>query len=199
MRAFQIFLVVIALVAVAVAGWALGSRGGYGQPEAGPAAVEDPSSPARHDSSGQRQVAGGGHPAATGSHTSRPAPEPTPEPEIRSISTIPFAPHIGGALHLPPGPGRVTVRVRIDNATRTQFWLAHGTRVDKTAIWLGEDSDGANGWSVGMRYDEDGFLDNLIIRANGPGGTTEEFVGVTNNGGAGATQEVADEDAKTTS
>jgi hypothetical protein len=51
MRALQIFLVVIALVAVGVAGWALGSRGGYGQPDAGPAA---------------------------GSHTSRPAPEPTP-------------------------------------------------------------------------------------------------------------------------
>ena len=113
MRALQIFLVVIALVAVGVAGWALGSRGGYGQPDAGP---------------------------ATGSHTSRPASEPTPRPEIRSISTIPFAPHIGGALHLPPGPGRVTFRVRIDNATRTQFWLAHGTRVGKTAIWLGEDS-----------------------------------------------------------
>ena len=172
MRALQIFLVVIALVAVGVAGWALGSRGGYGQPDAGP---------------------------ATGSHTSRPASEPTRRPEIRSISTIPFAPHIGGALHLPPGPGRVTFRVRIDNASRTQFWLARGTRVDKTAIWLGEDSDGANGWSVGMRYDEDGFLDNLIIRANGPGGTTEEFVGVTNNGGAGATEEVADEDAKATS
>ena len=176
MRAFQIFLVVIALVAVGVAGWALGSRGGYGQPDAGPAA---------------------------GSHTSRPAPEPSPEPtpkpEIRSIGTIPFAPHIGGALHLPPGPGRVTFRVRIDNATRTQFWLAHGTRVDKTAIWLGEDSYGANGWSVGMRYEDGGFLDNLIIRANGPGGTTEEFVGVTNNGGAGATEEVADEDAKATS
>ena len=163
MRALQIFLVVIALVAVGVAGWALGSRGGYGQPDAGPTR------------------------------------EPTPKPEIRSISTIPFAPHIGGALHLPPGPGRVTFQVRIDNASRTQFWLAHGTRVDKTAIWLGEDSDGANGWSVGMRYDEDGFLDNLIIRANGPGVTTEEFVGVTNNGGAGATEEVADEDAKPTS
>lgn len=35
-----------------------------------------------------------------------------------------------------------------------------------------------------MRYGDDGFTDNLIIRATGPGGTAEEFVGVTNNGGA---------------
>ena len=51
----------------------------------------------------------------------------------------------------------------------------------------------------GGSQEDGGFLDNLIIRANGPGGTTEEFVGVTNNGGAGATEEVAEEDAKTTS
>src|SRR4029453_19252877 len=88
MRAFQIFLVVIALVAVGVAGWALGSRGGYGQPEAGPAAVEDPSSPARHDSSGQRQVAGGGHPAGPGS----PPPAPAGAPSARPPAAAPRRP-----------------------------------------------------------------------------------------------------------
>jgi hypothetical protein len=32
--------------------------------------------------------------------------------------------------------------------------------VDKRAIWLGEDSYTANGWSVGMRHGERGFTNN---------------------------------------
>jgi hypothetical protein len=178
MRAFQIFLVIIALAAVAVAGWALGSRGGYGQPGTDPVAAEAPSPPARQDSGGQGR--GDDHPSATIEHGSQAASRP----EIQGIWTVPATLHVGGALHLPPGPARVTFRFDIDHATRAQFWLAHGTQVDKTAIWLGEDSYTANGWSVGMRYGDDGFTDNLIIRATGPGGTAEEFVGVTNNGGA---------------
>ena len=149
MRAFQILLVIIALVAVAVAGWALGSRGGDDRP----------------------------------SGNIEPTSKPASKPEIRSIWTVPATLHIGQALHLPSGPARVTFRFEIANATRAQFWRAPGTTVDKTAIWLGEDSYTPNGWSVGMRYGDDGFTDNLIIRATGPGGTTEEFVGVTNNGG----------------
>ena len=182
MRGFQIFLVIIALVAVAVAGWALGSRGGYGPAsDAGPVATGDPSTPARQDSGGQDRVGRGGDDKPSGNveHTSKPASKP----EIRGIRIVPATLHIGQALHLPPGPARVTFRFEITNATRAQFWRAHGTTVDKTAIWLGEDSYTPNGWSVGMRYGDDGFTDNLIIRATGPGGTTEEFVGVTNNGG----------------
>jgi hypothetical protein len=188
MRTLQIFLVVIALAAFGVAGWALGSRDSYGPPAAGPAATEAPSPVQPRSSAPQDPVAhDGGRRSDPAPPSTRPAPaprpKPTPEPEILGIDTIPFAPLIGGALHLDPGPGRVTFRVRIDNATRTQFWLAHGFQVDKRAIWLGEDSYGANGWSVGMRYGEQGFTDYLIIRATGPGGTAEQFVGVTNNGG----------------
>jgi hypothetical protein len=180
MRAFQTFLVIIALVAVAVAGWALGSRGGYGQSGAGPVASGDPSPPARQDS-GQDRVGRGGGDKPSGN--TEPASRPASKPEIRSIWTVPATLHIGQALHLPPGPARVTFRFDIANATRAQFWRAHGTTVDKTAIWLGEDSYTPNGWSVGLRYGDEGFTDNLIIRASGPGGTTEEFVGITNNGG----------------
>jgi hypothetical protein len=181
MRGFQILLVIIALVAVAVAGWALGSRGGYGQAGAASVAGGGPSTPARDDSGGQGGVGRGGGDKASGDteHGSRPASKP----EIRGIRTVPATLHIGQALHLPPGPARVTFRFDIANATRAQFWRAHGTTVDKTASWLGEDSDTANGWSVGLRYGDEGFTDNLIIRATGPGGTTEEFVGITNNGG----------------
>jgi hypothetical protein len=180
MRAFQILLVIIALVAVV--GWALGSRGGYGQPGTDPAAAEAPPPPARQDPGGQGRVGRGGdddRPSGSIEPTSKPASKP----EIRSIWTVPATLHIGQALHLPPGPARVTFRFEIANATRAQFWRAHGTTVDKTAIWLGEDRYTPNGWSVGMRYGDDGFTDTLIIRATGPGGTTEEFVGITNNGG----------------
>jgi hypothetical protein len=173
MRAFQILLVIIALVAVAVAGWALGSRGGYGQPGTDPAAAEAPPPPARQDPGGQGRVGRGGDDRPSGNI--EPTSKPASKPEIRSIWTVPATLHIGQALHLPPGPARVTFRFEIANATRAQFWRAPGTTVDKTAIWLGEDSYTPNG--------DDGFTDNLIIRATGPGGTTEEFVGVTNNGG----------------
>jgi hypothetical protein len=181
MRAFQIFLVIVALVAVAVAGWALGSRGGYGQAGAGPVASGDPSTPTGHDSGGQDRVGRGGDDQPSGDTEA--AGTPASKPEIQSIRTVPATLHIGQALHLPPGPARVTFRFEIANTTRAQFWRAHGTTVDKTAIWLGEDSYTPNGWSVGMRYGAEGFTEHLIIRATGPGGTTEEFVGITNNGG----------------
>jgi hypothetical protein len=127
--------------------------------------------------------------SAAAATTGRPAtssPPANPLSSRRSRASGPSRPPCTSARRCtcPRGPARVTFRFDIDHATRAQFWLAHGTQVDKTAIWLGEDSYTANGWSVGMRYGERGFTDNLIIRATGPGGTAEEFVGVTNNGGA---------------
>jgi hypothetical protein len=212
MRPVRIILVVIALIAVGLAGWALGSRGGYGQPGADPAIAEAPSAP--DDQATQDRVAGGGNapsvnaPSGGGSAggggpsggtkptpTTKPTPpKAAPKPSFEGLGTIPDSPHIGTALHLPPAPGEVIFVLDIANATRAQFWLAPtGTAVSNKARWLGEDRNGRNGWTARWSYTEEVPLAHLVVRATGPGGTTEEFFPLTNNGGMDPTEEVAEE------
>jgi hypothetical protein len=208
MRPVRILLVAIALLAVGLTGWALGSRGGYGQPGADPAIAEAPPPPAPHDPAAPDDpAAGGGDTPSVGDDasgggnppvTTEPPARPTPKPVIQRISTVPAAPHIGGALHLPDGAGQVTFRVQMANATRAQFWLTpRGTGVRDQAVWLGEDRDGGDGWTARLRYADQPLLAHLVIRATGPGGAVEEFVGVVHNDPAqaaeGATEEVAEE------
>ena len=198
MRPVRIVLVFIALIAVGLTGWALGAHGGYGQPGADPAIAESPSIP--DDQVAQDDVAGGNAPsvnAPSGGNgssgggsgggqkpTPTTKPKAAPKPSIEGVGTIPDSPHIGGALHLPPAPGEVIFIVDIANATRAQFWLAPtGTSVNAHARWLGEDRNGRDGWTTRLRYTGEVPLAHLIIRATGPGGTAEEFIGVTNNGG----------------
>jgi hypothetical protein len=213
MRPVRILLVAIALVAVGLAGWALGARGGYGQPGADPSIAESPSIP--DDQVAQDEGAGGntpsvnapsggngssggsgssGGPKPTPTTKPRPPVKATPKPSFEGLGTIPDSPHIGTALHLPPAPGEVIFVLDIANATRAQFWLAPtGTAVSDQAVWLGEDRNGRNGWTARWRYTEEVPLAHLIVRATGPGGTAEEFFPVTNNGGMDPTEEVAEE------
>jgi hypothetical protein len=138
----------------------------------------------------------------TGGRTSKPPVtkppkvviERLPKPSFEGLATIPDSPHIGTALHLPPAPGEVIFVLDIANATRAQFWLAPtGTRVSAKALWLGEDRNGRNGWTARWRYTEEVPLAHLIVRATGPGGTTEEFYALTNNGGMDPSEEVTEE------
>jgi hypothetical protein len=210
MRPVRILLVFIALIAVGLAGWALGARGGYGQSGADPAIAEAPS--ASDDQATQDELSGGDSPSVNApsggngrSGVPKPAPEPKPEPPakkppkpiIGSLGTIPDSPHIGTALHLPPAPGEVIFVFDIANATRVQVWLAPtGTAVSDRAFWLGEDRNGQNGWTARWRYTDQVPLAHVIVRATGPGGTAEEFYPVTNNGGMDPTEEVTEEVAE---
>jgi hypothetical protein len=179
MRPVRILLVFIALIAVGLAGWALGARGGYGQPGADPAIAEAPSAP--DDRAAQDKVGGD-----TPGPPAKPPVKAAPKPVIERISTVPYAPAIGGFLHLDPGPAQVSFRLKISNATRAQFWLAPtGTYARDQAVWLGEDRNGRDGLTTRLRYSSQPISAHLIIQATGPGGTVEESVGVTNNGGAG--------------
>jgi hypothetical protein len=220
MRPVRIVLVFIALIAVGLAGWALGARGGYGQSGADPAITEAPSAP--DDQAAQDDVAGGGNApsvnAPSGGGAAKPpanpaqklpakaAPKP-PKPEILRISAFPSAPFSGGYMHLDPGGGRVTFRLKISNATRAQFWLSPTGKVTDQAVWLGEDRNGRDGWTTRLHYTSQLFGE-LIVRATGPGGTTEQFFGVVNEGYPDelteeegtqeVTQEKAPEDQKAT-
>jgi hypothetical protein len=212
MRPVRIVLVFIALIAVGLAGWALGARGGYGQSGADPAITEAPSAP--DDQASQDEVAGGGNaPSGGNSSSGGGAPKPpakppvkkVPKPVIERISTVPYAPAIGGFLHLDPGPAQVTFRLKISNATWAQFWLAPtGTGAREQAVWLGEDGNGRDGWTTRLRYTSQPMSGHLIVLATGPGGTVEESFGVTNNGGGdefteeGTEEQGAPEDQKAT-
>ena len=208
MRPVRILLVFIALIAVGLAGWALGTGGGYGRPGADPAIAEAP--PAPDDQAAPGEGAGGGNApsgnAPSGGGGPSGAPEPpakkVPKPVIERISTVPRAPAIGGFLHLDPGPAQVTFRLQISNATWAQFWLAPtGTGARDQAVWLGEDGNGRDGWTTRLRYTSQPMSGHLIVLATGPGGTVEESFGVTNNGGGDehteqGTEEIIDEGAE---
>src|SRR5215211_3585336 len=119
MRPVRIVLVFIALIAVGLAGWALGARGGYGQSGADPAIAEAPAAP--DDQVAQDDVAGGGNApsvntpsggsGSSGGGGGPNQPPKPPKPVIESISAVPRAPFSGGYLHLDPGPGEVTFRI----------------------------------------------------------------------------------------
>jgi hypothetical protein len=212
MRPVRIVLVFIALIAVGLAGWALGNRGGYGQPGADPAIAEAPSAP--DDQAAREKVAGGGNapsvtaPSGGGGTTSGgpdggvsepPATRP-PKPVIESISTVPRAPFSGGYLHLDPGPGEVTFRVKIRNATRALFWIAPAdAKGDIKPVWLGEDRNGRDGWTTRLWYNSQPLFEQVLVVAVGPGGRDEATFGVTSEAGGAevieeeGTQEVTEE------
>ncbi|HWD44728.1 MAG TPA: hypothetical protein VHM23_13640 [Actinomycetota bacterium] len=212
MRPVRIVLVFIVLIAVGLAGWALGNRGGYGQPGTDPAIAEAP--PALDDQAAQDDVAGGGNApsvnAPSGGGAAKPPANPAqkppakaapklPKPEILRVSAVPSAPFSGGYMHLDPAGGQVTFRLKISNATRAQFWLSPTGQVTDQAVWLGEDRNGRDGWTTRLHYTSQPLFGELIVRATGPGGTTEEFFGVVNEGYPDElTEEEAPEDQKAT-
>jgi hypothetical protein len=201
MRPVRILLVAIALIAVGLAGWALGARGG-GQSGTDPGIAEAPSA-APDDQVAQDEGAGGNTPSvnapsggggvSTGgpTHTSAATPpvDRPPKPVIRSISVVPYAPAIGGSLHLDPGPREVTFRFKISNATRVNAWIGPATKGDVKTVWLGEDRNGRDGWTTRLWYGSKPLNANVLVRATGPGGTGEAVFGVTSNGGADETTE----------
>jgi hypothetical protein len=194
MRPVRIVLVFIALIAVGLAGWALGARGGYGQSGADPAITEAPSAPdvqvAQDDVAGGGSSGGGGPSGGNGSSGGTAGPPPTKppvrpaKPVIERISTVPRAPFSGGYLHLDPGPGEVTFRVKIRNATRALFWIAPAdAKGDIKPVWLGEDRNGRDGWSTRLWYNSQPLFEQVLVVAIGPGGRDEATFGVTSEAG----------------
>ena len=162
MRPVRILIVAVALIAVAGAGWLLagnGYRGGYGynQPAAGPTVDPAPEDPADA-------------PEAT---------QPAPRPRIFGFGSEPVYPQEGGFWRIPPGPGQAYLITDAEHATRVEFLLAPtGTGNGGRAVSLGVDSNGGNGYTARWSYDDQPLLAHLIVRATGPGGSTDKVVGV---------------------
>jgi hypothetical protein len=113
MRPVRILLVAVALLAVGLAGWAFGTRGGgYATPGASPSVTITTAAPQ-------------GEPAAAPA----PAPEPpdTTQPALRprivGFGSEPVLPKDGAFWKLSPGPGLVTFVLDAQHATTVELWL----------------------------------------------------------------------------
>jgi len=169
MRLVRILLVVLAVVAVGLAGWALGAGDAYDTPAA------DDRAPAAADAA-VTTPAPAPREQATPDPTTRPAP---PRPRIVGFGSEPVLPVEGGFWKLPAGAGTLTLVTDAPNATKVEFLLTPtGTDVGDLAVRLGQDSNGRDGWLVNWRYRDEPLLGHLTVRASGPGGTAHETVGI---------------------
>ena len=165
MRLVRILLVVLAVVAVGLAGWALGARDSYNTPAADDPAPAEPAvtTPAPGDQ-------------ATPDPTTRPAP---PRPRIVGFDSEPVLPRDGDFWKLSPGAGLVTFVLDAQHATRVEFWLTPtGSAVSDLSRKIGQDTDSRDGWLFNWHYPNEPILGHLTVKATGPGGTAEQTVGV---------------------
>ena len=171
MRLVRILLVVLAVVAVGLAGWAFGTRGSYNSSAAGdPApAASAPAEPAVTTPTPREH--------ATPDPTTRPAP--APKPRIVGFGSEPVLPVEGGFWKLSPGAGLVTFVLDAPHATRVEFWLTPtGTGTADLARKIGQDTNGRDGWLFNWHYPNESIMAHLTVKAIGPGGTAEETIGV---------------------
>ena len=102
-----------------------------------------------------------------------------PKPRILGFGSEPVYPREGGFWQLPPGPGQAYLITDAQYATRVEFLLTPtGTGTAAQAISIGVDRDGSNGYTAVWSYGDQPLLAHLVVRATGPGGTTDKIVGV---------------------
>jgi len=163
MRLVRILLVALAVVAVGLAGWALGARDTYNA-----SAAADPAPAAATPA----------EPAATPDPATQPAPAP-PRPRIVGFGSEPVLPSDGAFWKLPAGAGLLTLVTDAPNATRVEFWLTPtGSAVSDLSGKIGQDTNGRDGWLFNWHYANEPILGHLTVKATGPGGTAEQTVGV---------------------
>ena len=180
MRPVRILLVAIALLAVGLTGWALGTGDGYryryGDSETTPdtttqaPAQAQPATPVDPAPEDPTDPVGG-----TPSDSSAPAPRP----RIVGFGSEPVLPQEGGFWRLPAQAGILTLVTSAPNATKVEFLLTPtGTNVGDLAVRIGQDTNGRDGWLVNWHYKNEPLLAHLTVRATGPGGTAEQTVGI---------------------
>ena len=176
MRPVRILLVAIAVIAVGLAGWAIGARGdGSAEPEAGPTAstaapqgdpvaAPDPQVPADPVTPSDP----GGGPGTT---------QPAPKPRIFGFGSEPVYPQEGNFWQLPPGGGQAILVTDAEHASKVEFLLTPtGTGTAGLAVSLGVDT--SRPYTAQWTWKDQPLLAHLTVRATGPGGTTEKVVGV---------------------
>lgn len=191
MRPVRILLIAIAVVAVAVTGWALAGGDGYRYGTSGADPAVDNAAPAQSGSATLplRGAEPGAGPVqavpddATTSDTPSDTPsdtgQPAARPRISGFGSEPVLPEDGAFWRLSPGAGLVTFVLDARHSTRVEFWLTPtGTGVGDLSRKIGQDTNGRDGWLFNWHYPNQPILGHLTVRAIGPGGIDEETVGV---------------------
>ena len=172
MRPVRILLVAIAVIAVGLAGWALGARGGYSQPDANPTVTTE--APQTEPAAAPAPAPAPADPVAEA-----PKPQTAPRPRISRFGSEPVLPTEGGFWQLPASAGLLTMVLDAPHATRVEFWLTPtGTGAGDLSRKIGQDTNGRDGWLVSWRYPNEPLLAHLTVKAIGPGGTAEHTVGI---------------------
>jgi hypothetical protein len=183
MRSVRILLVAIALLAVGLTGWALGTRdSGYSAPDASATAT---TAAPKGDPVAALAPAPAPAPAAdapappTSGGTPDDTTPPPPRPRILGFGSEPVLPTEGAFWQLPPGAGLLTMVLDAPHATRVEFWLTPtGSSVSDLSHKIGQDTNGRDGWLFNWHYPSEPILGHLTVKAVGPGGTAEKTVGV---------------------
>src|SRR4029453_3925368 len=172
-------LVVLAVVAVGLAGWALGARDSYNPP---PAPDPPPAAAAPAPAARVTPAAPPPPPAPRGQPPPAPPPAPDPvppRPRIVGFGSEPVLPREGTFWRLSPGAGLVTFVLDAQHATRVEFWLTPtGSSVSDLSRKIRQDTNGRDGWLCNGHYPDEPILGHLTVKATGPGGTDEQTVGV---------------------
>jgi hypothetical protein len=185
MRLVRPLLIAVAVVAVGLAGFALGNRDEYAQSDDRTAATvvptPTPTQAAPGDqATGSPQAPGGNQPGHNDTAGS-PAPttQPAPKPRIFGFGSEPVLPREGGFWQLPTGAGTLTLVTDAEHASKVEFLLTPtGTGVADLAVRIGQDTNGRDGYLVNWSYKDQPLLAHLTVRATGPGGTAEKVVGI---------------------
>jgi hypothetical protein len=175
MRLVRILLVVLAVVAVGLAGWALGARDSYNAP-----ATANPAPAASAPAEAAVTTPAPGDQATPDPASPDPTTRPVPaRPRIVGFGSEPVLPVEGGFWKLSPGAGLVTFVLDAPHATRVEFWLTPtGTGTADLARKIGQDTNGRDGWLFNWHYPNQSIMAHLTVKAIGPGGTAEETIGV---------------------
>jgi hypothetical protein len=173
-RPVRILLVAVGLLAAAVAGWAFGNGGGDTRTAAATTAQ-----------AAEARAAGQGEPTAVSldpapdASATPPTTQPAPRPRIFGFGSEPVYPQAGGFWQLPPGPGEAVLVTDARYATKVEFLLTPtGTGAAGQSVLLGVDTDGSDAYTARWRYRDQSLLAHLVVRATGPGGSTDTIVGV---------------------
>jgi hypothetical protein len=104
---------------------------------------------------------------------------PSPAPTITEVRIDPALPQEGAFYTLPAGAGQVRLMTAADNADRVRYLLVPtGTGTRDLAELIGDatssEAKGRTWWVYDWSYPDEAMLAHLLVKASGPGGTTEQ-------------------------
>jgi hypothetical protein len=104
---------------------------------------------------------------------------PSPAPTITEVRIDPALPQEGAFYTLPAGAAQVRLMTGADNADRVRYYLVPtGTGTRDLAELIGDatrsETNGHTWWVYNWNYPDEAMLAHLLVKATGPGGTTEQ-------------------------